>query len=35
VVTGEHRHDGFEYPTWLSLRKQLGAEPPEACPPRG
>jgi GNAT superfamily N-acetyltransferase len=24
-VTGEHSHDGFMHPTWLSLRKELGA----------
>jgi predicted N-acetyltransferase YhbS len=30
VVMGEHSHDGFEHPTWLSLRKQLAAEAPEA-----
>jgi GNAT superfamily N-acetyltransferase len=30
VVTGEHRHDGFEQPTWLSLRKDLAAETPRA-----
>lgn len=26
VVTGEHSHDGFDQPTWLSLRKDLAAE---------
>lgn len=23
VVTGEHRHDGYEHTTWLALRKDL------------
>jgi GNAT superfamily N-acetyltransferase len=26
VVPGEHSHDGFDQPTWLSLRKDLAAE---------
>jgi predicted N-acetyltransferase YhbS len=29
-VTGEHSHEGFAQPTWLSLRKEIGAEPPAA-----
>ncbi len=24
VVTGEHSHDGYRHPTWLSLRKEIG-----------
>ena len=30
VVTGEHSHDGFQHPTWLSLRKEIGGGQPEA-----
>jgi predicted N-acetyltransferase YhbS len=24
VITGEHSHDGYRRPTWLSLRKEIG-----------
>ena len=32
VVTGEHSHDGFDQPTWLSLRKDLAPSPSSSSP---